>query len=125
VVEEAVHDAVDKVLSRVMAYWKDDLRRGVQYKVIVKVDGDFDEDELDDLTIAFSELLDEVANRYKENIVTEETLDYLVWVDPEEFGQSTKLYRVLRREFGQRFPDGKLRRININRKLLLLKITRA
>ncbi|HID10451.1 MAG TPA: hypothetical protein EYP17_04015 [Candidatus Latescibacteria bacterium] len=80
---------------------------------------------MDDLTIAFSELLDEVANRYKENIVTEETLDYLVWVDPEEFGQSTKLYRVLRREFGQRFPDGKLRRININRKLLLLKITRA
>jgi len=122
VVEEAVHDAVDKVLSRIMAYWKDDLKRGVQYKVIVKIEGDFDEDELDDLTMAFSELLDEVANRYKENIVTEETLDYLVWVDPEKFGQSTKLYRALRKEFGQRFPDGKLRRININRKLLLLKI---
>jgi len=125
VVEEAVHDAVDKVLSRVMAYWKDDLRRGVQYKVIVKVEGDFDEDELDDLTMAFSELLDELAEDYKENVVTEETLDYLVWADPEKFAKSTKFYRALRKGFAEKFPDGKLRRININRKLLLLKVTRS
>ena len=124
VVEEAVHDAVDKVLSRIMVYWKEDLERGVQYKVIVKVEGDFDEDELDDLIMAFSELLDELAEDYKENVVTEETMDYLVWADPEKFAKSTKFYRALRKGFAEKFPDGKLRRININRKLLLLKVTR-
>jgi len=125
VVEEAINDAVDKVLSRINAYWKEDLKRGVQYKLIVRIGEDFDEDEVEDISFAISDLIDRFCNYSKENVVTESTLDYLVWAKMDKFEKSSKLYRAMRKAFPQEFEDGKLRRININRKLILLKVVRA
>ena len=125
VLEEAINDAVDKVLSRINAYWNEDLKRGVQYKLIVRIGEDFDEDEVEDISFAISDLIDRFCNYSKENVVTESTLDYLVWAKMDKFEKSSKLYRAMRKAFPQEFEDGKLRRININRKLILLKVVRA
>ena len=125
VVEEAVHGAIDKVLSRINAYWKKDLKRGIQYKLILRIEGAFDEDEREDIAFAISDLLKEFCNISKEVLATDMTLDYLVWVDSEKYSQSRDLYRDLRRSFPQEFRGGKISSININRKLLLLKITEA
>ncbi len=123
-IENAVNDAVDKVLSRLMAYWKDDIGRGVQYKLIVSIAPGFDEEQAEEIAFLFTDLLAGVAKnkRFKENIVTGSTLDYLLWCDPDEYGQSTKLYRTIKKSFGDGFADGTLRKININRKMLLLKV---
>jgi hypothetical protein len=125
VIEEAIHGAIDKVLSRINAYWKQDLKRGVQYKLIFRIEGDFDEDEREDIAFAISDLLKEFCNISKEIIATDTTLDYLVWANTDKYSQSRDLYKDLRQSFPQKFRGGKIGSININRKLLLLKITEA
>ncbi|MCK5379944.1 MAG: hypothetical protein KAJ81_00655 [Candidatus Latescibacteria bacterium] len=122
VIEEAINDAVDKVLSRISAYWKEDLNRGVQYKLIFSIEGDFDEDEREEIAFVLSDLIEELCSESRENVVTESTLDYLVWARTDPFGKSSKLYRALKESFPDKFERGMLKSININRKLLLLKI---
>lgn len=125
VIEEAIHSAIDKILSRIDAYWKKDLKRGIQYKLILRIEGAFDEVQREDIAFAIYDLLKEFCNITKEVIATATTLDYLVWAKSEKYSQSRDLYRDLRRSFPKEFKGGKIGSININRKLLLLKITEA
>ncbi|TKJ42355.1 hypothetical protein CEE37_01350 [candidate division LCP-89 bacterium B3_LCP] len=122
VVEEAIHDAIDKVLSRVNAYWKEDLQRGVQYKIIFSITGMFDEDEVEDIQFALSDVIDAFATRSKENIVTDQTMDYQVWVKPSEYDKARDLYRDIKDDFAAEISGAKVRRQQINRKLLLLEV---
>ncbi len=123
-IENAVNDAIDKVLSRINAYWNEDISRGIQYKLIVSISDDFDKDEAEEISFIFLDILDSVTKgkNYKENIVTKGTLDYLLWCDPAEYDKSTKLYRDIKKAFKDEFEDGDLQQVNINRKLMLLKI---
>jgi hypothetical protein len=123
VIEEAVHGAIDKVLSRINAYWKQDLEQGVQYKLVVSIQGDFDSDEREDIAFAIDRVIKQNCKFAKLNIKTEKTLDYLVWVDPEQITDSTDLYGALRRDFPMEFQQGQLRSINITGKLILLRVT--
>jgi len=123
-IENAVNDAIDKVLNRITNYWKEDLERGLQYKLIVSIATNFDADQAEEIAFVFSDILREVTKnkKFKENIVTGQTLDYLLWCDPDEFAQSTNLYRTIKKKFGDNFDEGTLRKVNINRKLVLLKV---
>lgn len=123
-IEQAVNDAIDKVLNRINAYWKEDIGRGVQYKVIVSIEGGFDVDQTEDIAFVLGDVLREISKngRYKENVVTGQTLDYIVWCDANSYGQSSQLYRHLRQKFSEKFPSGSLRQINLNRKMALLKV---
>ncbi|MDP8239878.1 MAG: DUF6175 family protein [Candidatus Hatepunaea meridiana] len=123
-IENGINDAIDKVLSRIMAYWKDDMSRGVQYKLIVSISTDFDEDQAEEISFAFVDILENITKKgkFKENIVTDQTLDYLIWCDPQDYAQSSKLYRKIKKSFGDEFEDGTLKKVNINRKLVLLKV---
>jgi len=124
-VEEAMNDAIAKVLARVNEYWKKDLKSGVQYKLIISIAGsDFDEDDLEEIQFGLMDAIDAIANKSKENIVTDNTMDYLVWCNPKEYDKSTKIYRSLRKEFKDIGEDygARLGRVNINRKMVLLKV---
>lgn len=123
-IENAINDAIDKVLSRIMDYWKDDLTRGIQYKLIINISTEFDEDQAEEISFVFMDLLEELTRKgkYKENIVTSQTLDYLLWCDPAEYDRSTKLYRRIKQKFEDDFDEGELKRVNINRKMVLLEI---
>jgi len=122
VVEEAMNDAIDKVLSRIMAYWKDDLTRGLQFKILFRLTGNFDEDMQDEILIATESALKKICNRSKQNVVTDQTLDYIVWVNPGKYNSPLALYRDIRREIESSVPV-KVKRINANRKFLILEIT--
>lgn len=122
VVEEAIHDAVDKVLSRVNAYWKEDLRQGIQYKIIFSITGSFDEDEVEEIQFALADIIDEFSNRSKENIVTDQTMDYLVWVQPGKYAQARDLYKDIRQGFEAEITNAAVKRQQFNRKLLLLEV---
>ncbi len=121
VVEEAMNDAIDKVLSRIMAYWKDDLTRGLQFKLLFRINGNFDEDTHDEILMATESALKKICNRSKQNVVTDQTMDYIVWVDPKKYNSPLALFRDLRRSIESAVPV-KVRRINANRKLLIVKI---
>ena len=121
-VEEAATGAIDAVLSRIDAYWRDDLRRGVQYKIILNLDGSFSEDEAFDLQDDLIAALQKMSQSYKEVASTSRTLDLQVWVDPSRYSSSRNLYRELRTNFNQNAWGAELSTVNLNRKLLLLKL---
>jgi hypothetical protein len=122
VVEEAMNDAIDKVLSRIMAYWKEDLTRGLQFKLIFRITGNFDEDTHDEILLATEQVLKKVCNRTKQNVVTDQRLDYIVWVNPQKYNSPLALFRDIRSGIESQVPV-KVRRISANRKMLILEIT--
>ncbi len=125
-IEEAMNGAIDNVLSRLKNYWKSDLKNGIQYKLVVNISTDFDEDEAEAISFAFMDAVEEIANKSKENISTSQTLDYLLWCDPGKYDKSSKVYRYLKKKFKnfveEEGVDAKLRKLNVNRKMILLKI---
>jgi len=122
VIEEGINDAIEKVLARINAYWKEDLSRGVQYKVIVSVSTDYDLDDAEDVLFELTDALEEKSKQTKEILLTDYTLDYLIWVDHEAYGKSSDIYRDLRKTINRALPDGKVRRVTMNRKLIVLKV---
>lgn len=119
-VEAAVTNALNNVLSRLTAYWQDDLKNGAQYKIIFSITGQFDEDTKYDIADAASKTLKKIAGRTKENVVADNTLDYLVWIQDKDLQSPSALFRELRREFGNNFTQGKLKQITLNRKLIVV-----
>ena len=87
---------------------------------------DIDEDEAEGISFAFMDAVEEIAKKSKENIATTQTLDYLLWCDPEKYDKSSKVYRKLKKIFSNFVEDegvdATLRKINVNRKMILLKV---
>ena len=121
-IEEAVNAAIDNTLSRITNYWRQDLQRGTQYKVIVSIEPGFADFELEDIQIGFMNAVDAVARSARELVVTDGTLDYLIWVDPQRYGRPLQLYQALRDAFAREGTAGRLGQISLNRKLMQLKI---
>tara|TARA_B100001250_G_C19781790_1_gene782188 strand:- start:207 stop:1475 length:1269 start_codon:yes stop_codon:yes gene_type:complete len=121
-VEEAMNDAIDKVLARVTEYWKKDVDKGIQYKLIFNLSTDFDEDEVEEIQFALMDAIEEMSNSSKENIVTNQTIDYLIWCDPGKYDKSSKVYRYVKKYFKKEETSGTLRKVNVNRKMILLKV---
>ena len=121
-VEEAMNDAIDKVLSRVTEYWKRDVDKGIQYKLIFNLSTDFDEDEIEEIQFALMDAIEEMSKSSKENIVTNQTVDYLIWCDPTKYDKSSKVYRYVKKYFKKEDTSGTLRKVNVNRKMILLKV---
>jgi hypothetical protein len=121
-VEAAITNALNNVMSRINSYWADDMKNGVQYKVIFNITGKFDADAKDDISLAALQTLKKLCNRTKENVVSDKTIDYLVWVTNQDFQNSSLFFAALRKEFAQNFAQGKLRKVNANRKLLMLAV---
>jgi hypothetical protein len=121
-VEAGITNALNNVMSRINSYWADDMKNGVQYKVIFNVTGKFDADAKDELSPAAFLTLKKLCNRVKENVVSDKTMDYLVWVTNQDFQNSSLFFVALKKEFGQNFAQGKLRKVNANRKLLMLAV---
>lgn len=122
VIEEAVSDAVDKVLSRVTGYWKDDVSRGIQLRIICSLDSGLGSGERETIGADFVWVVDDLSNSIKENITGQTTVDMLAWVAPETATSASEFFRTLRNDFIGRHPGYELRRVLANRKLLLLEI---
>jgi hypothetical protein len=115
-VEEAVNSAIDKVLQRLVNYWQDDTKKGIQYKLIFKsLSGTIDEGLKDKI----SDLMDSTFALSKENVVTDKTLDYNVWAKKAEFSKSRNIYRKFRDALKS---SAKLSEIVVNRKLIIIGI---
>jgi len=121
-VEEAINGAADAVLSRIDSYWRDDLRRGVQYKLILSIGSAYSDDEAFDMQDIFLETLKKMCGSTKENIATARVMDLQVWVDPSRYDSSRALLRDLKQAFNGSAWGAQLTTININRKLIQLRV---
>ncbi|MGL1902156.1 MAG: DUF6175 family protein [Fibrobacterales bacterium] len=119
-IEEGLADAIDKVLQRVNNYWTKDLERGLQYKLIFRMLGDYEGDQLENIQFAVADVTEAAFSKSKENVITKKTMDYNVWGSPDTFDKSSKIYRHYKRKLGSK--GIKARKITLNRKLILIGI---
>ncbi|MGE5316207.1 MAG: DUF6175 family protein [Acidobacteriota bacterium] len=121
-VEAAVTNALNNVVTRVNAYWKDDANNGQQFKVIFAIAPAFDEDAKYDIADAAAKTLKKLCSRSKENLVSDKTIDYLVWITDKDLQSPSGFFRELRKEFTTNFAQGKLRQVTMNRKLMMVSV---
>lgn len=119
-VEEATNDAIDKVLQRVNNYWKTDADRGIQYKLVIRYNGNFGPERKQDLSDALEELVEKEFSEHKVNISTDKTEDYIVWAPKESVAGTGAISRIFRKKL--ELPGVKVREILKNRKLLILEL---
>tara|TARA_A100001015_G_scaffold65360_1_gene72283 strand:- start:2963 stop:3922 length:960 start_codon:yes stop_codon:yes gene_type:complete len=124
-IEEATLSALGNVISRVLNYWEDDLSKGTQYKIIAQIDPkSLSSDDIYQLQENFFKILEQYTNWTKENIVTNRTMDVLVWCDPEEYPKSRLLTRALMQDFKRNLKKYNFELLNQNRKLILFNISK-
>jgi len=121
-IEEAMNAAITNVLSRIMSYWQDDALNGIQYKLVVSINSSFSNRDVDDIHDAFMDAVASISKRYRENVATRQTLDYLVWADAESYPNTRALFRDIRDRFDRTAFGAGLTTVNINRKMILLSI---
>lgn len=114
-VAEALSDAIDRVLTNVMDYWKDDALKGFQF--LVQVNGDFAGDKGQETRRTLYRVLKGFGGDLKENLATDKTLNYHIWYK----GSNTDLVFALQDKFAQE-SGRKLKSISENRKLLLFTV---
>jgi hypothetical protein len=119
-VEEATNDAIEKVLQRVNNYWKTDAVRGVQYKVVVKFNGNFTPERKQDLSDALEDLMDKEFPEHKVNVSSDKTEDYIVWASKDKFAGTSAISRTFRKRLEA--PGVKVREVLRNRKLLMIEL---
>jgi hypothetical protein len=118
-VEEAINSSIENVLSRITSYWTDDIRYGIQYKLIFKFDPEMPQTSVLKVQGAISDLVDEAFDRAKENVVTQGTMDYLVWAKNDKFNRSSKILRYFQQQLS---GNCSVSQISINRKLIIVGI---
>ncbi|MBC8043437.1 MAG: hypothetical protein IAF08_08325 [Rhizobacter sp.] len=121
-IEEAMGGAIDKVLTRIDAYWKADIVRGIQYKLIFKITGKFSDPYA--ISDAIDDALKELTSERKQITASEKTVDYTVW--QKKYDSSSRFFRDFAKALEQneefKGERAKLKRINVNRKILLLSV---
>jgi hypothetical protein len=118
-VEEAINGAIQNVLTRITAYWQEDVKRGVQYRLIFNVVGSFSPKQIESLQFDVSDAIQEMFSTSKENIITDKTMDYIVWAKNSEYSKSMNIFRDIKSKLANKAD---VTRININRKLIILGI---
>jgi hypothetical protein len=118
-IEEAMNDAIDKVLSRITNYWKQDIQQGIQYKLVLSIANTFDKDDAETIIFGFGDLLKQVSKTYKENVVADYTYDVQIWCDAAQYKSSSDIYRFLKQNYK---GGGELTKVSVSRKLILLNV---
>uniref|UniRef100_A0A7C6EBS4 Flagellar assembly protein T N-terminal domain-containing protein n=1 Tax=candidate division WOR-3 bacterium TaxID=2052148 RepID=A0A7C6EBS4_UNCW3 len=125
VMESAFNDCMDRVLSRMTAYWKDDIKKGMQYKLIVKFIGSYSRDKIESIQFGITDIVSGIGNKTKENIISDKTIDLLLWAKASEYENARKIYQTLKGQFETKFPDYKMNQITLNRKLIVVQVKKA
>ncbi len=122
-IEEAILQSLGNLLNRVSNYWKSDVTKGLQYKTIISISpNSFKVDELESIQDGIIDSIESISNESKEMVITNYTIDYLMWVNPEEFNSARKVYRKLKSTYKSTNLPGKLAITNQNRKLLQITV---
>lgn len=122
-IEEAIKDAIDRVITRIFTYWKDDLKRGYQYRLLFDVVcEDFDEDELEDLSFCVADILEEISDHTKEVVLTDQTYDFRVWARPRTAKHLRDIYTKAKKRFRDEFPQAKFHKTVFNIKFAIIQL---
>lgn len=116
---DAAHRAMPGLEKKIKGYWEVDRKNGVQYKVIMKLQGDFDEQRVEDIQDDVNMLAKKAFKRVNTNVQTAKTIDMTVFADMDKFADSQEVYSYIRRGLKGSVT---VRKINITKKLILIEL---
>ena len=122
-IADAVYAAATRAMpgleKKIKGYWEVDRRNGVQYKVIMKLQGEFDEQKVEDIQDDVNQLLKKAFKRVSVNVMTAKTIDLTVFADMNKFADSQEVYSYIRRGMKGSVT---VKKINITKKLILIEL---
>lgn len=116
-VQSAARKAMPGLEQKILAYWKMDLAKGMQYKVVMNLKGDYTDSQIEDMQDIVVKKLKGSFNSVTVNVMTEKTIDLVVYADPSKYGDSQEVYSQIRTLLK---TDAETKKINITKKLILM-----
>lgn len=116
---KAAKRAMPRLEKKIQAYWQKDREQGTQYKIIMNIKGEFDEEEIEDLHDDVVSFLKKNFMRVNVNVMTAKTIDAIIYADATKFPDSQEIYGFIRKSLKEKFQAKK---INITKKLILMDI---
>ncbi len=118
-VQKAVQQAIVLLENKVRDRLAADLEKGVQYKVVARLTGDFTDDQAEEISNMVSLQIRKKFNKMQVLSMTRNTYDLLVFADAEQYEDAQMVYGA--------FVEGlnglaKVRKQNITKKLIILEI---
>ena len=118
-VQRAVQEAIVKLENKVRDRLAKDLEKGVQYKVVAHLTGEFTDEQAENISNMVSTQIRKKFNKMQVISMSRNTFDLLVYADPDAYDDAQMVYDV--------FVEGlnglaKVRRQNITKKLIILEI---
>ena len=115
----AAKKAMPSIESQILAYWKDDIKLGFQYKVVMNITGDYSDSALEDLQDQITQKLKGNFNKVKVNAMTAKTIDLVVYAPSDKFEDVNEVYRTIRQTLK---PMAETKKLNISKKLIVMEV---
>lgn len=116
-VQAAARKAMPNLEKKILSYWTSDQSKGIQYKVVMNLKGDFSDSQIEDLHDYAVSSLKKTFNSVTVNVLTEKTIDLVVYADPGKYADSQEVYSEIRKILKN---SAETKKINITKKLILM-----
>lgn len=118
-VQKAVQEAIVKLESKVRDRIAAEQEKGVQYKVVGHLTGEFTDEQSENISNMISSQIRKKFNKMQVISMSRNTFDLLVYADPDTYDDSQMVYDVFVESLG---GLAKVRKQNITKKLIILEI---
>ena len=115
----AVRKAMPGLEAKILSYWKSDLSKGNQYKVVINIKGEYSDSQTEDLHDAIMKGLKSNFNSVKVNVMTAKTLDFVIYASAVKYKDTQEVYSKIRQILK---PLADTKKNNITRKLILMEL---
>lgn len=115
----AAKKAMMGVEPKMLNYWAEDMKNGVQYKVVMNIKGDYSGSQLEDLQEDSVDKLKSVFNKVKVNSMTAQTMDMVIYANPDKYEDAQAVYSAIRKNLK---GTAETTKINVVHKLIVLDI---
>ena len=118
-VQKAISLAIKKLENKVRGRLAEEQEKGVQYKVVAHLTGDFTDDQAEEISNMVSIKMRKKFNKMQVVSMSRNTYDLLIYVDPNKYEDAQLVYG----EFVESLEGlAKVRKQNITKKLIILEI---
>lgn len=118
-IRKTAEDAARKLEPEIQKYWNLERSKGSQYKVVLNITGEFEENFIEDLHMAISGALKKLFSSFNINVMTDKTVDVTVLANSATYGNSQEVYAAIRKEL-KNVVD--VKKNNITKKLIILEL---
>ena len=115
----AVRKAMPGLETKILSYWKNDLSKGNQYKVVINIKGEYSDSQTEDLHDAIMKGLKGNFSSVKVNVMTAKTLDFVIYASAVKYKDAQEVYSKIRQILK---PLADTKKNNITRKLILMEL---